>query len=115
MTRSGLFHLPAIFATGLFSMQVQSAEPVVDRAVTVHSARDVAVKRLALIKYLWGREGFPMRKLPSAVLTNVPSPVRQLSHLERVDELRMDLAPGLQGLAYHFLPQHPNFQLVLVH
>src|SRR4029078_12484227 len=30
-------------------------------------------------------------------------------------ELRMDLAPGLQGLAYHFIPEHPNQQFVVVH
>jgi len=41
--------------------------------------------------------------------------VKQLTHLARVDELRIDLAPGLQGLAYHFLPQHPNRELVVVH
>ena len=48
-------------------------------------------------------------------MTNIASPVRQLSHLARVDELRIDMAPGLQGLAYHFIPQHPNRELVVVH
>jgi hypothetical protein len=32
-----------------------------------------------------------------------------------VDELRMDLAPGLQALAYHFIPTAPNRQLVVLH
>jgi hypothetical protein len=41
--------------------------------------------------------------------------VQHLSQLARVDELRIDLAPGLQGLAYHFLPQRPNRELVVVH
>ena len=86
-----------------------------DRAITVHSAREVAQKRRELIQYLWGAQGFPERRLPDTVITNVASPVKQLGHLARVDELRMDLAPGLQGLAYHFIPQRPNLELVVVH
>jgi len=86
-----------------------------DRAITIHSSGDLAANRRALIQYLWGAEGFPGHRLPNLVLTNVPSPVKQLTSLSRVDELRMDLAPGLQGLAYHFIPERPNRALVVVH
>src|SRR6185436_14984215 len=86
-----------------------------DRSITIHSAREVTQKRQALIRYLWGAEGFPQRRQPNVVLTNVASPVKQLSHLARVDEFRIDMAPGLQGLAYHFIPQRPNRELVIVH
>jgi hypothetical protein len=105
----------AALIAGALTVRVPGAELVVDRAITVHSAREVEAKRKALIAYLWGAEGFPKRRLPDAVVTNIPSPVKQLSHLERVDELRMELAPGLQGLAYHFVPLHPNSELVVVH
>src|SRR5207248_10791446 len=81
----------------------------------LHSAREVKEKRRALVKYIWGAEGFPDRRLPDRVITNVASPVKELSQLARVDELRMELAPGLEGLAYHFIPQHPNRELVVVH
>jgi hypothetical protein len=107
--------LAAIFVTGLCSIQTRCAELVMDRAITIHSSREVAQKRAALIQYLWGAEGFPERRLPNIVITNVASPVKQLGHLARVDELRMDLAPGLQGLAYHFIAQRPNRELVVVH
>src|SRR3989442_737654 len=113
--RSRLVRLTTLFATGGSCLTLHSAELVMDRAVTVHSAREVAAKRHALIQYLWGAEGFPKRRLPDAVVTNVPSPVKQLDFLERVDELRLELAPGLQGLAYHFIPQRPNLELVVVH
>ena len=105
----------AIFIIGLFTDGVQSAPLIDDHAITIHSAREVAEKRRVLIQYLWGADGFPERRLPNVVLTNVPSPVKQLSHLARVDEFRIDLAPGLQGLAYHFIPQRPNRELVVVH
>src|SRR5207247_6079600 len=112
---SGLFRLSVILVSGFLTLQIRSAELVQDRDITIHSTRELEAKRRALIRYLWGTEGFPKRRLPDSVLTNVPSPVKQLEHLARVDELRMELAPGLQGLAYHFVPQHPNLELVVVH
>src|SRR5688500_4714197 len=105
----------AVLLLGLFASHVQSAQLVDDRAITIHSARDVKARRQALLKYIWGADGFPSRRLPDAVLTNVASPVKHLSHLARVDELRIDMAPGLQGLAYHFIAQRPNSELVVVH
>ena len=86
-----------------------------DRAITVHTAREVAAKRLKLIQYLWGSDGFPKHRLPDVVVTNVASPVQHLSQLARVDEFHIDMAPGLQGLAYHFMAQYPNRELVVVH
>ena len=107
-------HLLLVLGIALVASDVSSAQLIDDRAITLHSARDVAAKRQALIRYLWGKEGFPHRRLPH-VITNIPSPVKQLSHLSRVDEFRIDMAPGLEGLAYHFIPQRPNRELVVVH
>src|SRR5262245_8258371 len=104
-----------ILSAALAASLAGAAELVDDRAVTMANAREVADKRRALIKYIWGEEGFPERRLPGVVVTNVPSPVHHLTHLARVDELRFDLAPGLQGLAYHFVPEKPNRELVVVH
>src|SRR6266481_4724320 len=86
-----------------------------DRAITLHSAADVKKKRGALVKYLWGQPGFPANRLPDVVLTNVPSPVHQLTNLARADEFRFDLTTGLQALAYHFIPAKANGELVVVH
>ncbi len=113
-----LLHPPLaiiVLAVWLLFMRADGAELINDRPVTVSTARDVVEKRRALIQYVWGADGFPDKRLPTAVLTNVLSPVNHLSHLARVDELRIDLAPGLQALAYHFLPEHPNREAVVVH
>ena len=109
---------PLLFAAILLAaspLGAVGANLIDDRAITVSTARDVAEKRRALIHYIWGSNGFPTKRLPTTVQTNVPSPVRHLSHLVRVDELQVDLVPGLQGLAYHFVPEHPNRELVIVH
>ncbi|MSU34150.1 MAG: hypothetical protein EXS36_03380 [Pedosphaera sp.] len=116
MTRAQLssLRLLAIVVVGLFTSRGQSAPLLDDHAITIHTPRDVAKKRQALIQYLWGSEGFPDHRLPT-VVTNVASPVLHLDHLARVDEFRVDMAPGLQGVAYHFIPQNSNRELVVVH
>lgn len=100
---------------GLAAARLPAATLIDDRAITIHSPGEVAAKRSALIHYLWGAAGFPRHRLPEVVRPGIPSPVNQLANLRRVDELRMDLAPGLQGLAYHFIPGRPNKELVVLH
>src|SRR5215813_13858202 len=79
----------AFLIINLVPLQLHSAELVMDRAVTLHSTREVAARRRALIQYLWGESGFPNHRLPDTIHTNVASPVKELQHLLRVDELRM--------------------------
>jgi hypothetical protein len=107
----------ALLILGLFAGHGQGAAPelIDDRAITIHSAREVAAKRRALIQYIWGSDGFPKRRLPDVVVPNVPSPVRRLTELARVDEFRIEQMPDLQGQAYHFIPRHPNRELVVLH
>lgn len=112
--RSPVARLALILAC-ILTPSLAAAQLVDDRTITVRSAADVRAKRRALIAYLWGKDGFPKRRLPDLVLTGVRSPVQHLAELDRVDELRMNLAPGLEGLAYHFVAQRPNRQLVVVH
>ncbi len=100
------------------ALSISHAEPVPlldDRAITIASDADLTAKRRALIQFLWGAAGFPDQRQPDQVLVDVPPPVKQLTNLARVDELRMDLAPGLQGLAYHFVPENPHRELVVLH
>lgn len=86
-----------------------------DRQIRIQSPADASRLRRALIDYVWGPAGFPYRRLPDSLRTNIPSPVRDLKSLARVDELRVEMWPGLQGLAWHFIPANPNQELVVVH
>src|SRR6185436_3311169 len=86
----------ALSLLAAMSVSSRAASLLDDRSITVYSARDVAAKRRALIQYLWGNDGFPSRRLPDLIRSNVPSPVKFLENLSRVDEFRIDSAPGLQ-------------------
>jgi len=86
-----------------------------DHEITLRSSRAIEARRKSLIQFIWGSDGFPHRRQPDLVLTNITHPVHHLTSLERVDELRINLSPGLEGLVYHFIPSHPNGELVVVH
>ena len=115
MPRSQLFGLSLFSVLGFFISNTDAAALLDDRAVTIGAEKELTPRRQGLIAYLWGEAGFPSTQLPDKVITNVPSPVKQLEALARVDELRVRLAPDLEGLAYHFVPRQPNSQLVVVH
>jgi hypothetical protein len=106
--------LRTFFILTILSSRVYSTQLVDDRAITLHSATDITQRRIALIQYLWSTNGFPTR-FPDQILTNIPCPLKKLQHLKRVDELRIAMAPGLEGLAWHFLADQPNGELVVVH
>ena len=104
------------FLTWLSLTASLPAAPLLDdRSITIHSTRELEAKRKELVRHLWGASGFPRHRQPDTVVTNIPSPVQALTDLARVDELRIRLAPDLEGLAYHFIPQRPNRALVVVH
>ena len=112
---SSLLRTVALLTVGLVTSYCHSAQLLDDRDITVRSAQDVVERRRMLIQYLWGDAGFPTRRMPDVVLTNVACPVKQLTNLARADELRIEMAPGLQGLAYHFVPTKANRELVVLH
>ncbi len=106
------FLLPAIS----FTAPVRAAHALVnDRTITIKTSADVAAKRKALIRYLWGTSGFPKDKLPSSVQRNVKSPVNNIGNLERVDTLHISMDNGISGLSHHFIPKRKNNRLVVLH
>ena len=94
--------------------RVWAADLIDDRKVSIRSREEAEAKRGALIRHVWGTDGFPRRRIPN-VITNVARPVKELGNLKRVDELQIHMARGLQGLAYHFVPERSNNELVVVH
>jgi arylsulfatase A-like enzyme len=86
-----------------------------DSAIAIGEQKDVAAKRNAVVRHVWGPAGFPADVLPESVVRDIPSPVAGLTGIRRVDELRIALAPTRITPAYHFIPARPNGGLVVVH
>ena len=85
-----------------------------DREITLWTETQVEERRRQLIHYIWGEVGFPGHLLPN-VRVGVRAPVSGSIAAARVDEFTLDMAPGLQGLAYHFIPTKRRNELVVLH
>jgi hypothetical protein len=99
---------------GLFCLSGAAHAVVDDHQITITTTADVTNKRQALIDFIWGAHGFPSNKMPQ-VTRNVESPVGGLNNLLRVDRLFIPMDAWEYGLAYHFVPQRQNSELVVVH
>lgn len=102
-----------LFVLSCSTRAANAPQLVDDRAITIRSAADVLERRKALIEFIRGSEGWPVR-LPE-VVPNIANPIAPVQGFARVDELRIDMIPGLQGLAWHFFPEKANGALVVVH
>jgi hypothetical protein len=85
-----------------------------DSRITINSVAEAGLRRQALISFVWGSGGFPFNTLAAPTL-GVPSPLDGLPNVRRVDELRTRMDAGVEGIAYHFVPQQTNGRLVIVH
>ncbi len=86
-----------------------------DYSITLHTPADIAKRRAALIEFIWGAAGFPADRLPSSVTRDIPTAVPDLRGLARVDELRVAMEAGQEGLAHHFVPARPNNRVAILH
>lgn len=102
-------------SAGPAATYIPSSGPYVDdRKITIRKAADVSAKRGAIIRFIWGKGGFPRGMLPSKILRDVPSPVLGLVNLERVDSLHLQMAPGLVGMSHLFIPKKKEGKEVVV-
>jgi hypothetical protein len=86
-----------------------------DREIKIRTAADAAAKRAKIIKFIWGRPGMPLDKLPAAVERGVVKP-DNLQNLERVDTLHIAMDAGVKGLAHLFLPRlKKNSRVAIIH
>ncbi len=84
--------------------------------VTVRTAEDVAARRRALVAAIWGRFGYPDRRLPAAVEERFDDPVlARLAGVARVDRLAIDIAEGVRAHVRYLQAARGNGRLVIYH
>lgn len=94
--------------------RAMGAELLDDRELAIQSRSDTARTRERLIQFVWGAKRLPQNR-PVQVNRSVPSPIADLENLKRVDALFIAMECGQQTVTYHFIAQHPNRRLVIVH
>lgn len=88
----------------------------VSSIIDIHSPRDVQNKRNAFIRFVFGPDGFPLKKLPNKIEKSITdSDFDTLTNLKRIDKLSIEMEWGLNSIAYHFIPVNSNNELVIYH
>jgi len=84
--------------------------------IAIHSEQDVEAKCKALIKILWGKDGFPFGKLPDSVSNAISdSDFVSLKNLQRIDRLAVEMEAGFNSIVYHFIPEQENGSAAIYH
>jgi hypothetical protein len=93
-------------------------ETDVNMLIEVASAVDIAARRQALIRFIWGGRGFPAEKLPAEVKENIKDErYAELfnANLRQIDRMTVGMDYKLESIIFHFIPKRSNNKLMIYH
>ena len=93
-------------------------ETDVRKLIQIKRPEDITKKRGALIQYIWRKKGFPSLKLPDKVEERIEDKryARLFeSALKQIDKITVRMEPGLESIAYHFIPKKCCNKLIVYH
>jgi hypothetical protein len=93
-------------------------ETDVNSLINFGGGGDIAAKRQALIRYIWGGKGFPAQKLPAEVREDIKDErYAELfsASLRQIDRITVNMDCGLESVIYHFIPKTPINKLIIYH
>jgi hypothetical protein len=93
-------------------------ETDVPKLIQINRVEDITKKRDALIQYIWQGKGFPSLKLPDKVEEKIEDErYGKLfeSDLKQIDKITVRMEPGLESIAYHFIPKKCCNKLIVYH
>ena len=86
----------------------------VSSLIKIKDENDILQKRNSLINYMWNTNHLP-KNLPE-ISKNI-SDVRysELKNLQRIDKITVNMDYGINSIAYHFIPNQSNGELIIYH
>ncbi|MHC4618849.1 MAG: hypothetical protein ACYTEQ_13980 [Planctomycetota bacterium] len=93
-------------------------ETDVNSLIHVGGAADIAAKRRALIRYIWGGRGFPGEKPPAEVKKNIKDErYAELfnANLRQIDRITVGMDYEVESIIFHFIPKESNDKLMIYH
>ena len=94
----------------------QIFETDVKSLIKIKNEEDVIKKQELLIDFIWSGEGFPVSKLPDLVENDInDSRYSDMKNLERIDKITMIMDYEINSIAYLFLAEESNENLVIYH
>jgi hypothetical protein len=88
------------------------------KLIRIKNSGDVAEIRAALADYIWQGKGLPSSKMPDSVeedITDSRYEALYTGNLARIDRVTAVTEPGLNSIAYLFIPKNANGELVIYH
>jgi hypothetical protein len=122
--------LSAILAVGLCVQTVSGEDSEFERIdehycqtdvnslIGITDAGDINARRKGLVNFVWGKKGFPARKLPVKIDKNISDDrYAELpkSSLRQIDRITVGMDYGLESIIYHFHPRKINNRLMVYH
>ena len=90
-------------------------ETDVAELISIEHPSDIARLRHELVLFLWGTANTPSF-MPADIINNHNDQrYHDISSLNRIDKITVEMEFGLESHAYHFKPKHPNNNVVLYH
>jgi len=83
--------------------------------IHIKNIDDISRVRSDLINYIWIDEKYPLTKYP-AIVSDISDPrYDNFSNLKQIDKIEHIMEFGVNSVAYHFIPQNANNELILYH
>lgn len=88
----------------------------VEKIIRIKKPKDVLERRRRLIRYIFGTEGLPYKKMPDKIEPNYRDErYDDIESLRSIVRLVATMDYGLDSKIYHFIPKHPNHRVILYH
>ena len=83
--------------------------------IQIKTEKEIVKKRKELVKFIWGKKGFPDSNLPTSEKDIKDNRYVELENLKQIDKLTVTMDYGLISIIYHFIPKKSNNKLMLYH
>jgi len=91
-------------------------EDDVGRLIHIDTVDDIGKLKNKLIDFIWRYNGFPDSKLPDSVEKNILNPVYvDFINLKQIDQINVNMEYGVNSIAYLFIPESSNNNLIIYH
>ncbi|MCL2640610.1 MAG: hypothetical protein FWD53_07190, partial [Phycisphaerales bacterium] len=117
LTLTLLVLIPALAVLAALPPSPEAPDRVNDSTIKIKSEADIQRIRAQLIRGIWGKEGWPTKKMPEVKL-NVPCPIKALKNFSRCDafavSVKINNTVSNTSHAWHLLPKvESNRRLVI--
>ena len=82
--------------------------------IGISNKNEVNQKRIEVINYIWKSDNIPRDNLPNSIeIDIIDESFNNLSNLEQIDKLTINMRHDVNSIAYHFIPIESNNKIII--